>query len=234
MPTSYNCKKKFWPTVLFRRMRHLSKWCCHWSGNSNLLHFTMGSTHHPSKEKNIARCYQLLHSFRSKNIWTYKKAFVTYVRPVLEANTVVWCPYLKKDVIAVEKVQEKFFKAICRRCNVRTRTYYERLNALDIETLEYRRHKFDVIMVFKIIHELVDVDFNDFFSFSNTPYNLRRHRFHIEGVKCNSNTRKHFFANRIVNIWNGLPSTIVESSSLETFRRRLNTFNLRSIQKMVY
>ena len=150
------------------------------------------------RKKSIARCYQLLHSFRSKNIWTYKKAFVTYVRPVLEANTVVWCPYLKKDVIAVEKVQEKFLKAICRRCNVRTRTYYERLNALDIETLEYRRHKFDVIMVFKIIHELVDVDFNDFFSFSNTPYNLRRHRFHIEGVKCNSDTRKYYFANRII------------------------------------
>lgn len=185
------------------------------------------------RKKSIARCYQLLHSFRSKNIWTYKKAFVTYVRPILEANTVVWSPHLKKDIIAVESVQEKFLKAICRRCSIRTRTYHERLEALDMETLEYRRYKFDMIMVFKIINELVDVECKDFFSFSHTPYNLRRHKFHIEGHKCISDTRKYSFSNRVVNIWNSLPEKIVSSSSLETFRLHLNAFNLRSVKEMV-
>ena len=45
------------------------------------------------RSKGYARCYQILKSFRSRNIWTYIKAYVTYVRPILESDSVVWSPY---------------------------------------------------------------------------------------------------------------------------------------------
>ena len=48
--------------------------------------------------------YQILRSFSSKNIWILLKAFITYVRPKLEYNTVVWSPHLDKDKILIESV----------------------------------------------------------------------------------------------------------------------------------
>ena len=60
--------------------------------------------------KGYTRCYQILRSFRSRNIWTYVKAYVTYVRPILESDSVVWSPYYIKDVNALEAVQKAIRK----------------------------------------------------------------------------------------------------------------------------
>ena len=38
-------------------------------------------------------------------------AYTTYVRLLLEYNTVIWSPSLKCDVTAVEKVQRRFKSA---------------------------------------------------------------------------------------------------------------------------
>jgi len=48
----------------------------------------------------------LLYSFSSKNVWILLRAYLTYVRPILEHNTVIWSPYLKKDIYRVESVQK--------------------------------------------------------------------------------------------------------------------------------
>ena len=38
------------------------------------------------------------------------RAFVTYVRTLMEYNSVVWSPDLKRDIDAIEKVQRRFTK----------------------------------------------------------------------------------------------------------------------------
>ena len=35
----------------------------------------------------------------------------------------------------------------------------------------------------------------------------------------------HFFANRVINIWNSLPDHIVASPSVACFKRKLSTFH---------
>ena len=173
------------------------------------------------RSKGGTRCYQILRSFRSKNIWIYVKAFTTYVRPILETNTVIWSPHFIQDVIRVEAVQRYYIKTVCRRCNLRFDTYAKRLQALNLETLEYRRYKFDIIFIYKIINSLVDLNFNDFFSFLSSPYNLRRHQLCLKSSKYVSDVRKYFFSNRVVNIWNSLPENIVTATSLEVFRKEM-------------
>ena len=90
--------------------------------------------------------YQILKTFRSKNIWTYKKLLLTYIRPKLEYNTPVWSPYLKKDVDKIERVQRYFTKQIFFRCNVPFNSYQDRLYKLNIKSLQHRRIKFDLII----------------------------------------------------------------------------------------
>ena len=40
------------------------------------------------------------------------RTFTTYVRPLLEYNSIIWSPHLKKDIEAVEKVQRRFTKRL--------------------------------------------------------------------------------------------------------------------------
>ena len=65
---------------------------------------------------NIANITATLHqrvnlifrAFVSRDIVMLLRAYTTYVRALLEFNTVVWSPSLKCDISSVEKVQRKF------------------------------------------------------------------------------------------------------------------------------
>ena len=41
-----------------------------------------------------------------------KRAFTVYVHPLLEYNSVVWSPYYKQDIEAIERVQRRFSKRL--------------------------------------------------------------------------------------------------------------------------
>ena len=71
-----------------------------------------------------------------------KRAFIVYVRPLLEYNSVVWSPYYKHDIEAIERVQRKFSKRLP---GLKEFTYKERLKFLGWPTLELRRLYTDLI-----------------------------------------------------------------------------------------
>ena len=52
------------------------------------------------------------------------RAFVVYVRPVLEYNSITWSPHLKQDIMMLEKVQRRFTKRLRRYRNL---SYTDRL-----------------------------------------------------------------------------------------------------------
>ena len=117
--------------------------------------------------------YQIKRSFKTKNIWTLLKLYLTYIRPKLEYNSPVWSPYLKKDIIKLESIQRSFTKFICLRCSIPFSSYQDRLYKLNLKTLEYRRVIFDLIFLFKIIRGETNLKFDDFFLDKNLPYTLR-------------------------------------------------------------
>ena len=94
-------------------------------------------------------------------------------------------------------------------------SYNERLRLLNLNTLEERRIKFDIIFLFKIINDLVDIPFSELFTFNN-----RQTRGHNKKINCQfsrKNCCKYFFPNIVVNIWNSLPENVVNKDTLESF-----------------
>ena len=73
-----------------------------------------------------------------------KKAFLVYVRPILMYSTVAWNHWLIKDIRLIENEQKRFTKRIL---SNKSLSYSERLNFLNIESLELRRIYFDLSMV---------------------------------------------------------------------------------------
>ena len=175
----------------------------------------------------------ILRAFNSNNIWTLLRAFTVYVRPVLESASVVWNPVLLQDIRSLESVQRYYTRRICCRCNIPFTSYADRLYKLNIKSLQYRRLEADIIMVYKIIHQLVDIPMNNLFEFYTSPYTTRRHRFCLEIKRCVSNTQQGLFGGRVSKVWNALPSDLVEVTSLQTFRHKLKVFDLNTIVNLV-
>ena len=55
------------------------------------------------------------------------RAFTVYVRTVLRYNSIIWAPYLKKDIEPIVKVQRRFTKCLHGLQNI---PYHERLARL--------------------------------------------------------------------------------------------------------
>ena len=127
----------------------------------------MKFSHHVHKIycKAVQKSNLIYKSFISREIKFLVSMFKTYVRCIVENNTSVWSPYLLSDINKIERVQRKFTKRIPGFSNI---CYEERLNILCLTTLELRRLHFDLILVYKIINKLVDIDFDTFFQFSNS------------------------------------------------------------------
>ena len=176
-------------------------------------------------------CFSSLHSFSSKNLWTLLKAYTTYVRPKLEYNTVVWSPFLHKDINLIESVQKKFTRHICIWFKISFNSYSDRLSTLNINLLEYCRLEFDLILMFKICHSLCDLNFYEFFKLHKSRCNLCQHSLTVESFFHPKHEQYHyFFFNRIVNMRNNLLESIISAEALPIFKQCLLVFtNLISI-----
>ena len=144
----------------------------------------------------------------------------------MEYNTCTWSPYLKGEIKEAESVQRKFTKRLCQRLNIKFSNYNDRLNKLNLESLETRRLKNDLIFTYKLINNMVDMDSRKHFKFSEFGgYNLRRHNLHLMHQKSPSSLcRQNFLTNRVINHWNSLPPHIVESRTLNIFKHNINLF----------
>jgi hypothetical protein len=85
---------------------------------------------------------------------TFKDLFTALVRPQLEYGNVVWHPHNKQDIEALENVQRWATKMIPGLVNL---NYPERLEAIGIPTITYRRWRGNLIEVFKFNNDLYDV-----------------------------------------------------------------------------
>ena len=165
----------------------------------------------------------LIHrSFLSKNTNNLILAFKTYVRPLLEYDSPIWNPSQLNLIHTIESVQRKFTKRLPGLSNL---SYAQRLNILNLQSLEHRRLQLDLITCFNIIHGNNCLESADFFTFS--PNNRSRgHPLRLIVSLAKSNITKHFFSCRVVHPWNSLPSNIVTNPKIHIFKTHLKQINL--------
>ena len=167
---------------------------------------------------------------------TYIAAFKTYIQPILEYNVSIWSPHKIGEIKIAEQVQKTYTRIVCKKLNIKYNNYKDRLNLFNINSLEYRRVKFDLILLYKIVNKLIDLNFSTYFTLSDYScvYNLRRHRFNLKKPPtAKTSTRNNFFSYRIINTWNKLPNYIVSAKSLDAFKHTLNAYDLSLVYKFV-
>ena len=75
--------------------------------------------------------------------------YTSLVQSRLEYGNVVWNPFLKSDITLIEKVQRRATRYVP---DIYKLEYQERLEALNLPTLQYRRFCADMIETYKITH----------------------------------------------------------------------------------
>ena len=84
------------------------------------------------------------------------------MRPIVEYAAPVWCPYLVKDVLALETVQRRASRLGLGQKRGEME-YEERIKILNWPTLEKRRHFISLIECYKQILGLNSLKFSNFF-----------------------------------------------------------------------
>jgi hypothetical protein len=105
----------------------------------------------------------------------------------------------------------------------KTRSYEERLVALNLTTLKYRRIRGDMINVYKIMSGK---------HMRSLCPNMRtkmeatgrggRNSLALHQERCTKDVRKHYFTYRVVAVWNTLPDGVVLSKTVDEFKRKLD------------
>lgn len=97
---------------------------------------------------------RIRHTFTYMDCEMFMSLYPSLVRSQMEYSVQAWSPHYRRDIIKLEKVQRRATKIVP---ELRNLPYEERLKTLGLTTLEERRHRGDLIEVFKITHGFENV-----------------------------------------------------------------------------
>ena len=137
----------------------------------------------------------LIHKcFLSRNVNNLIRAFTVYVRPLLEYASCVWSPHQDCKIKKIESVQRRFTKRLS---GFESLDYKTRLSLLNMDSLEMRRLRADLLYTYKILFGLVDQQASDFFTYTRSVHiiNTRGHCYKLHPSTSRVDVRKYFFSN---------------------------------------
>jgi len=162
---------------------------------------------------------QIRRNFHYRDRYTFLRLYKQYVRPHLEFASPAWSPWLQGDIDTLEKVQEKAVKMVA---GLKGETYQERCAELGLETLEKRREKQDMSLVYKFMTEKSGSDMFRHLAAQDGIRTRQAAGEHGLGIQyARTDPRKYSFAVRTVEKWNNLPEEIKTSQNGEVFKQKL-------------
>ena len=166
--------------------------------------------------------------FISRDLRIVRQAFITYIRPILEYNSVIWNPTEVYLVDALENVLRSYTRRIPCLSHL---PYTTRLSLIKLESLEIRRLRFDLIYYYKVLGNLTPLNPNDYFIIHRTNPASRSYPIYLLKPPKVTNKLSSSFFFRNTNVFNDLPHDLKSATSLASFKNGLNSVDFSKYLK---
>ena len=151
-----------------------------------------------------------------KHLNQLESIYQTLIRPQLEYASSAWSPWLRHDILELEKVQRRATHFLHNNYWPLT-SVTQMISILDWEILETRRQKARLRMLYKAINGLTAISMDHY----QPPTATSTRSFHGQNFvlpSCRTDLYKHSFFPETIRRWNCLPRHAVTSTSLCTFK----------------
>jgi len=138
------------------------------------------------------------------------------IRPILEYASPVWSPHPRRDIEKLERVQRQSARFIIGDFS-RFSSVTSMLNDLNIPSLEHRRQSSSIILLYKVIHNLIDISSTDLLPINSTT---RGHNQRFHHLFARTSQYSNSFIPRSIRLWNSLPP-LIQQQSLIGFKNQL-------------
>ena len=164
----------------------------------------------------------VLNAFAGVDIHVLVSLYKIYVRSVLDYASIVYSPHFLYLIDLIENVQRNFTKRLSGLSNM---SYAERLIVCNLEPLELRRIRTDMLFVYKLLNGIIKCNLIEYVKISDNMHNTRGNSKKLEKPYAKLLIRNNHFVVRCVNNWNSLTSDIVCAKSYNLFRKYVYMFN---------
>lgn len=116
---------------------------------------------------------------------TYNTLYNLYVRSALEYCSSIWSPHYNNHIHSIERVQQRFTRAIYRKFHYPREEYVNRLVRLNMLSLEHRRLLNDELNLYKLYNGIFNTDIT--LDLRPNPIRFTRHNrtFYLPAVTTN-------------------------------------------------
>uniref|UniRef100_A0A1I8BR38 Reverse transcriptase domain-containing protein n=1 Tax=Meloidogyne hapla TaxID=6305 RepID=A0A1I8BR38_MELHA len=151
---------------------------------------------------------------KSKSIKIWLTIYKSYIRPLLEYSPETWNPQLKSDINKLEKCQKVFTKCLLKKCSIPYIPYLQRIEFLNLPTLENRRKTYDLVLAHKILHGYTHLKSDQLFKIS------KRKNFYLLSKNQNFKSSSSFI-NRVTKMWNVLNEETRATKTTLSFKNKV-------------
>jgi len=128
-------------------------------------------------------------------------------------------PWLQTNIKRLERVQRASTKRVSGISNL---SYRDRLAFLNLPPLHYRLDRADLILAFRLLCDGLDESVAGKLFNMAPNLNLRVHSLKLVKDIPKTDSRRFFFTQRLMNLWNSLTETVISSPSLDIFKKRMD------------